>query len=340
MLRKILITGMVVMTVFACSKQETGVKLKPGTPAYNLADSLAEKLPMLDPDKNAVLIAANSFSITAGTMIRELHSNYGSQAQQLKQMSADRIRQIIVSSAKDLGEKKLLLEAAREAGTQATPAEVDSMLKIQYNHAGGEAKFRQNLERNGVSMEVVRNQLMEGLVIQNYLDEKLAARASVSEEEVQEEYGKDKSASVRHILFSTQGKSDSAKAAEKAEAEKVLEMAKSGEDFPELAREYSDDPGSKSKGGLYEDFGRGRMVPPFDSTAFSIPEGSISDLVKTRFGYHIIKVIDREAETQPIDSVRGNIESRLEQQKRQELFQDHLEELKKANNYRLVALEE
>jgi peptidyl-prolyl cis-trans isomerase D len=73
-------------------------------------------------------------------------------------------------------------------------------------------------------------------------------------------------------------------------AEDVLQKARQGEDFAELAQTYSDDPGSASKGGDLGFFGKGRMVPEFEQAAFSMKPGEISDLVKTQFGYHIIKV--------------------------------------------------
>ena len=94
----------------------------------------------------------------------------------------------------------------------------------------------------------------------------------------------------------------------KEKAESVLEMAKKGEDFAKLAREYSDDP-SKENGGDLGYFKRGRMIKEFEDAAFSLKKGEISGLVKTSYGYHIIKVDDiKEKKVKPFDEVRAKID--------------------------------
>lgn len=94
-----------------------------------------------------------------------------------------------------------------------------------------------------------------------------------------------------HILINFGSNKDSAK----AEAEKILKRAKSGEDFAELAKKYSEDKGSGMQGGDLGYFGKGKMVKPFEDAAFSASVGSIVGPVESQFGYHIIKVVDKQA---------------------------------------------
>jgi peptidyl-prolyl cis-trans isomerase D len=112
-----------------------------------------------------------------------------------------------------------------------------------------------------------------------------------------------------HILFETMGKNE---ADVKKQAETVLQQAKSGGDFAGLAKKYSEDKGSKDRGGDLDYFARGRMVPEFEKAAFEMMPGQISDLVKSQFGFHIIKVIDRRpAATRSLDEVRPQIQQQL-----------------------------
>jgi peptidyl-prolyl cis-trans isomerase C len=143
---------------------------------------------------------------------------------------------------------------------------------------------------------------------------------------------------VRHILISTQPKeepepeADSKDSKDKKPAEKpkpltkdearkksqdLLDRARKGEDFAKLAKENSDDPGSKDKGGEYDFFGHGRMVPEFEKAAFALKPGEISDLVETEFGFHIIKLEERRTAAAPSsdEKVKQQIVDKLKQAK-------------------------
>jgi len=126
--------------------------------------------------------------------------------------------------------------------------------------------------------------------------------------------------SARHILIKTSEEDTEDILAEKRnKAEQVLELAKSGEDFTELAKQYSEGP-TGPRGGDLGTFTRGRMVKPFDDAAFSLKEGEISDIVETQFGFHIIKLEKIElAYTRTLEEVRGEIEAQLQAQKSGEL---------------------
>lgn len=139
---------------------------------------------------------------------------------------------------------------------------------------------------------------------------------------------------VSHILIKTplpgpDGKVDEKGVAEaQRRAEDLLKKVKSGENFEELAKKYSEDPGSAKQGGSLGWVGRGQTVPEFEKTAFSLPKGQISDLVKSSYGFHIIRVDDKqEAHSKSLDEVKDQIEPVLKHQKGQQIAQKKAEDL-------------
>ena len=109
-----------------------------------------------------------------------------------------------------------------------------------------------------------------------------------------------------------------------------LERARKGEDFASLAREFSEDPGSKNKGGEYT-FPRGQFVREFETAAFSLQTNQISDIVTTQFGYHIIKLYEKTpAQKIDLDKVKEDVKEQLERTEVQEkLLPDYVKQLKK-----------
>jgi peptidyl-prolyl cis-trans isomerase D len=130
-----------------------------------------------------------------------------------------------------------------------------------------------------------------------------------------EQYTTPEQVRASHILFKTEGKDD---AAVKAKAEDALKQAKAGADFAELAKKYSEDEQSAKNGGDLDYFGRGRMVPEFDQAVFAMQPGQISDLVKTQYGYHIIKMVDKKAgSTRTLAELKPQITDQLAYEKAQ-----------------------
>jgi len=124
-----------------------------------------------------------------------------------------------------------------------------------------------------------------------------------------DQYSMPEQVRASHILLKTEGK-DEAEA--KKQAEELLAKVKGGADFAELAKKFSEDEGSRDRGGDLDFFGREQMVPEFSEAAFSLEPGQVSDLVKSNFGYHIIKVAEkRPASTRPFEEVRTQIEDQL-----------------------------
>ena len=136
-----------------------------------------------------------------------------------------------------------------------------------------------------------------------------------------DEFKQAKQVRVRHILV-----------AEEATAKEISTKLKGGADFAALAKESSSCP-SSAKGGDLGFFTRERMVKEFSDVAFTLKKGEVSDPVKTQFGYHIIEVVEiKESGSTPLAEVRTNIENKLIQKKKSQVFQEYIASLKKKSN--------
>ena len=141
---------------------------------------------------------------------------------------------------------------------------------------------------------------------------------------------------VSHILIKTplpgpDGKVDEKGVAEaQRRAEDLLKQLKSGAKLEDLAKKYSEDPGSAKQGGSLGWIGKGQTVPEFEKVAFSLPKGQISDLVKSSYGFHIIRVDDKQdAHMKTLDDVKAEIEPVLKHQKGQQIAQKKADDLLK-----------
>jgi parvulin-like peptidyl-prolyl isomerase len=329
-LKKIGISALILLfAVTACStKKVEGTKLAAGTPAYKLGKDLSAVLPSLDPDKNAVLFTAKHFTVTAGDVLDVIKGTAGSQADQLKQFDAARLKTIVQQQAAQIGERKLLLEAATEAKSVLPVDQLNQALKAQYDQAGGEPQYLEALKTNGVTLDFVKKTIGEDLMIRGFLAKALFESIKVEPAEIEKAYAGDKTATVRHILLLTQGKPGTEKPQIRKKMEGILDRARKGEDFAALVKEFTEDPGSKETGGLYEDFEHGKMVKPFDDAAFNTPIGQISDIVETPYGYHILKIESRKKETLPLDQVKTQIEDNLKRQKQSVVYETFITGLK------------
>lgn len=159
------------------------------------------------------------------------------------------------------------------------------------------------------------------------------SQAEIADDEIQayyddhpDEFQEAKTVEARHILIEVDQEADTdAVAAAKKRIEDVLQKARAGEDFAELAKQYSEGP-SKDKGGYLGTFKREAMVKPFADKAFSMKSGEISDPVKTQFGWHLIKVENvNEATTTPLADAKNDIRKKLADERAKQLAYDAAE---------------
>jgi peptidyl-prolyl cis-trans isomerase D len=181
----------------------------------------------------------------------------------------------------------------------------DLAAKINPNEAEIKAEYEKNKSRYQIpEKRVVRYGLLDATKIQRNIqvsDDQL----KVQYQNNIQQYQVPNRVHVEHILFMTVGKTDAEVDEIRKTADDVLKQAKKGAKFEDLAKKYSEDPGSKEKGGDLGWITQGQTVKDFEKTAFGLDKGQLSDLVKTQYGFHIIKVLDKEtARTKTFDEVK------------------------------------
>lgn len=221
--------------------------------------------------------------------------------------------------------QKLVEQAAKERRIEVSDEEVEKQLKALRGGFKDEEQFQAALKSANMTLDGLKKQIREQLLTTKII-ESLAKDIKVTEDEMRSYYEKNKAqfeqkAAKRasHILF---------KPEDKKKAEQVLAELRSGGDFAALAKEYSVDPQSAAKGG---DLGwQTTPLPEIDAALAKLDKGELSGLVKTSYGWHILRVTDtRKAMQQSFEQVKEQVKQILIQQKRADSYQKFIDELRK-----------
>src|SRR6201988_5114545 len=198
-----------------------------------------------------------------------------------------------------------------------------------------EAEIKATYEKNRSAYQVPEKRVARFALIDL---NQLRQTAQISDDELKAQYQQNiqqyqvpNRVHVEHILLMTVGKTDAEVEEIRQRAQDVLKQAQKGAKFEDLAKKYSEDPGTKDKGGDLGWLTQGQTAPEFEKTAFGLEKGKISDLVKTQYGFHIIKVLDKEtAHTKPFDEVKESIRTPLLLSKADKLASDEADQLSAA----------
>jgi len=238
---------------------------------------------------------------------------------------------------------RLLEKKVKEFNIVVTEEEVINQIKellSAQNPSLSLEEFTKKTAESGQSFEEVKQQVRKGMTYQKIVESQWAGKINITEEDAKKHYDENptqfevqEQVRASHILIkpdTTDSDADpnQAKANAKAKTEDLLRQIKDGADFAELARANSTCP-SAAQGGDLNFFAKGQMVPPFEKAAFALEVGKVSDIVETRFGYHIIKVTDhKDASTTSFEQARDNIIKQLTQKKQAEFANKYIESLK------------
>lgn len=219
---------------------------------------------------------------------------------------------------------ELIYNEAKNKNLLPTKEEVNKKVEEVNKAIKEDKEYEKNLKKIGIDESFIKRQEEEKLALDNY-QKNFLENTKITDDKAKEYYEKNKKdfyvdeVEASHILISTtddNGKELSKKEIEKAKkkAEDILKRINNGEDFAKLAKENSDDPGSASKGGDLGYFGKGEMVPKFEEAAFSLKKDEVSEIIKSEYGYHIIKLTDKNQGQTPFEEVKGDIIQILKEQ--------------------------
>lgn len=314
-------------------------KTSPAAPAPAAPAAQAPAVPAVaDTD---VVLQVDDTPITVMDVRELFTARYGDQFEAIpaeqRALIEPQIQQMVMS---ELIEKTLLSNAAEKEGVKVGADEVQASLdKIATQLPEGQS-LESFTASAGISLDRIRRKIEEDSKVRKLLEKVTSEVAAPTESETKkyfdehpEEFEQKESVDAAHILISTQGITDAAQLASKEKIAKELReeiTSKKGANFAEMAGLHSDCP-SKAQGGDLGEFERGQMVPEFEKVAFLQEIGTISDLVKTDFGYHIIKVNGRkEAKTLGYDEVKTELLAELHQQAKNEKMSGYVKSLRDA----------
>ena len=292
-------------------------------------------------DENEPVAIVNGQAITLGNYEKllalnksSMESYYGSDIWSTEiedgKTYKDTLKEIVLETM--IG-SEVVYQQAKKDNILPTDEQVQEQIDSFNESIKDDEDYQVELKEMGINEEFLKYQFSRDLANSN-VQAKFEDETKISTDEMKKYYEENKddyhtnTVTASHILLKTiddEGNelSDEEKAKAKKKAEEALAKVKAGEDFAEVAKEYSQD-STASNGGELGTFGKGQMVSEFEDAAFAMKPGEISDIVETQYGYHIIKVTERVDEQQSFDDVKDEIKSTLASEK----YSEYVEKLK------------
>ena len=230
----------------------------------------------------------------------------------------------------------LLFAEAEILDIPVSDDEVEASLRRMTEEAGGPAKLRSILEKQGQNVQQLRAEIRRGKRVDKLVEKVTADTPEPTDREAEAffaahrgEFGTAEQVRAQHILVTPKSASPEDDLAAIAKIREIRERILAGSDFSTEAAAHSDCPSGKSAGGSLGWFSRGMMVKEFDEAAFKMKVGELSDVVKTQFGYHVIYKNDAQPESVPdFNDVRERVKDILRHQRRGEALAAHVADLR------------
>jgi len=283
------------------------------------------------------IASVNGVAITQAELNREMDMQVDRLARQGRQLTDQQKAQLEKDMLESIIEREVLYQQSLKSGIQIKDQTVDDQLATIKKRFPSEQEFSNALKRMNLTEKEVKSQIKRGLAIRRLIDEQVARKIVISDADTRAYYDahpqmfkQPEQVKASHILIKvTPDADDAQKATARKKIEEIQQKLKNGGDFAALAKEYSEGP-SGARGGDLGFFRHGQMVKPFENAAFGLEPGQVSDVVTTRFGYHLIKVTEKKpAKTLAYSEVKDKIGERLKQQKIEKQAGEYIDGLKK-----------
>ena len=268
-------------------------------------------------------------------------SSIEARVQALKQKYMENVdeKQILQEALDTMIDEKLLIQHGKKMGFEIDDITVDAAIKnIEKKNSLEEGQLEFMLESEGRSIDAYKNHIRDQILVSKVTRFEMGSRVSISKRKIekyyhdnQKEFWEPGKVRVRHILILFEkGASEITRKKKNKKIKKVLAELKEGKDFAEAAKEYSEDV-SASMGGDLGFVLKGQMVPEFEKAVYRLKEGEISDVVETKYGYHIVKAEKiQNGRTLPFKEVEGKIKNTLLSKKQKSAYQDWMGELRES----------
>jgi peptidyl-prolyl cis-trans isomerase D len=288
------------------------------------AKAIRDQMPQLFPNGQFVGAAAYAAVLQQQEMTIPEFEEYMSNQILLNRLRSVALESTVVSNADIEHEFRLKNEKATIDYVKVSPKSVQADVKVSPE------ELKDYFEKN---KQAYRIQEKRGLKLAVFDPAKINEAVAISDAQLRMAYEQNKDryriperVKARHILLMTQGKPPAEEAKLKAQAEDLLKQIKSGANFAELAKKYSEDPGSKDKGGDLDWVVKGQTVPEFEAALFALKPNGISGVVKTTYGFHIIQALEKEnAHLKTLEEVKPELTNELKNQAGQQQVQTTLD---------------
>ncbi len=324
---------LLILVLPACTKKSETPQYKKGSKEYIFFKTLSEKAPFLDPDIHKLLIATKKFTIQNLDLMPRLYSISRRQPSFLQNAQKDVLVLYLQQLATQEAEKRLLLVSARDNGIKASKDSVEKQLKTYSEKQGGKEAYLNYIAEYGLTLDLVRQDIQNGLTVDQLIKRKIFKNLEVSDDEIITAYEQEKYVTLRQIVMSVAGKTPSEIEVAQKKMEALRARALKGDSFAKLAEEYSEDKSAKGKGGLHENVPRHVMLASFEKAIFALPIGGISEVMKTHEGLFLIRVEKRSRESKPLDQVKDNLKTELLQMKQRSAYTAYIDSLKMLYRY-------